>query len=226
MTTNPDSTITSLIHTLNDSATINQSGTKSTNSNSFNDTCLLINGTNLNTGVIDPSGIFGAQGLIPFNEAKRRVNDKNLTQSELYTLYVNRDIITLLNISFGSLYSDLSTSPIGRASLNCGLTDISNISNVINVNNFKFFTDINYVRRHFPNLLNPASQTSLTHSNQTVLNRYLYNNMFPNTSNKKKYSYFANKRTQTTTRLIPQQIIGNKTSNTCNTIIRLRSRQG
>ena len=50
--------------------------------------------------------------------------------------------------------------------------------------------------------------------------------MFPNTSNKKKYAYFANKRTQATTRLIPQQIIANKTSDTCNTIMRLRLRQG
>ena len=216
--------ISSIIDSFTDSSTRNQSGTRNTNSNSFNDTCLLMKGINLNTGVIDVSAIFGAQGLISFDQAILRVNDKNLTQSELYSLYVNRDITTLLNISFGSFYSDL-TPPIGRASLNCSLRDTSNISHVINVNNFKLFTDINYVRVNFRNLLNP-SQTSLTDSNQKVLNRYLYNNMFPNTSNKKKYAYFANKRTQATTRLIPQQIISNKTLNTCDRIIRLRSRQG
>lgn len=217
--------ISSIIDRYTDISTINQSGTRNTNSNSFNDTCLLMNGTNLNTGVIDLSAVFGAQGLITFNEAISRVNDKNLTQSELYSLYVNRDITTLLNISFGSLYSHLTTPPIGRASLNCSLRDTSNISDVINVNNFKLFTDINYVRANFHFLLNP-SRTSLTDSNQKVLNRYLYNNMFPNTSNKKKYAYFANKRTQATNRLIPQQIISNKTSNTCDRILRLRLRQG
>ena len=58
---------------------------------------------------------------------------------------------------------------------------------ILNVNNFKLFTDINYVRANFHFLLNP-SRTSLTDSNQKVLNRYLYKNMFPNTSNKKKKS--------------------------------------
>lgn len=164
------------------------SGTISTNSESHNNTCSIIN--NLSGGFI-----FGISGLIPFNEAIRRVNDRNLNRKQLYNLYVNKNIKQLTRINFGEYFKDLSTNPFGREELEClNIGTITDITVVINNNNFKNFTDTNYIKEKYPNLLkNPSNpKLGLTNQNYKILNKYIYNNMFKNKSKKEIYSFLLN----------------------------------
>ena len=203
---------------------LNKSGSLHHNSTSFNDTCLLINGYNLENLKFDDTSIFGISGIISFNDAISRVNNKNLTNSQLFSLYVNRDIRKLSDISFGKRYSELDTAPSGRESLNCNIRDISNISDVININNFQWFTNIYFIANEYPNLLEVYGDinSKLTKSNQKILNLFLYNNLFPERSNRKKYAYLANKKLKHTSRIFPDEF---KTSqNVCELLNKLRNK--
>ena len=194
---------------VNDPSSISINGTLGSNSSDFNNICSIINGYNFDTFIFDPDNIFGIEGLPAFNEAISRVNNKNLTQNQLYNLYVTRNIRVLSDISFGPKFSDLNNAPLGRPSLDCNIRDTSNISDVINVNNFKWFTDLKYVANNYKHLLNDPNNASfgLTEPNQIILKKFLYNNLFPERSNKKKYAYLANKKTKHTTRIFPPQFV-------------------
>lgn len=197
-------------------SSISINGTLVSNSSDFNNICNIINGYNFDTFTYDPNNIFGIEGLPNFNEAITRVNNKNLTQIQLYNLYVTRNIRVLSDITFGPKFSDLSNAPLGRPSLDCSIRDTSNISDVINVNNFQWFTDLKYVANNYKHLLNDPNNSSsgLTPSNQIILNRFLYNNLFAERSNKKKYAYLANKKTKHTARIFPPQFVAKQ--QTCN----------
>lgn len=201
---------------INDPSAVSINGTIALNSPSFNKNCYIINGYNFDTYIYDPSNIFGIEGLPSFNEAITRVNNKNLTQNQLYNLYITRNIRVLSDISFGPRFSDLSNAPLGRPSLDCSIRDTSNISDVINFNNFQWFTDLKYVANNYRYLLNTpgVASSGLTEPNQKILNRFLYNNLFPERSNKKKYAYLANKKTKHTTRIFPPQFVTKQ--ETCN----------
>nr|UZT28888.1 hypothetical protein [Nucleocytoviricota sp.]UZT29240.1 hypothetical protein [Nucleocytoviricota sp.] len=201
---------------VNDPSSISINGTLGSNSSDFNNICSIINGYNFDTFTYDPNNIFGIEGLPSFIEAITKVNNKNLTQNQLYNLYVTRNIRVLSDISFGPKFSDLSNAPLGRPSLDCSIRDTSNISDVINVNNFQWFTDLKYVANNYKHLLNTpgVASSGLTDSNKTILNRFLYNNLFPERSNKKKYAYLANKKIKHTTRIFPPQFVTKQ--ETCN----------
>lgn len=201
---------------INDPSSVSITGTLGSNSSGFNNICNIINGYNFDTFIYDPSNIFGVEGLPSFKDAIKMVNNKNLTQNQLYNLYVTRNIRVLSDISFGPKFSDLSNAPLGRPSLDCSVRDTSNISDVINVNNFQWFTDLKYVANNYRHLLNipGVASSDLTPSNKKILNKFLYNNLFPELSNKKKYAYLANKKTKHTTRIFPPQFVTNK--ETCN----------
>lgn len=201
---------------INDSSSVSTNGTLGSNSSDFNNICSIISGYNFDTFTYDPSNIFGVEGLPAFNEAIKMVNNKNLTQNQLYNLYVTRNIRVLSDIRFGPRFSDLSNAPLGRPSLDCNIRDTSNISDVINVNNFQWFTDLKYVANNYQYLLKDPNnaRSGLTDSNKTILNRFLYNNLFPERSNKKKYAYLANKKTKHTTRIFPPLFVTNQ--ETCN----------
>ena len=188
-----------------DLSSLDITGSINTESNKFNKTCKIINGYNFETLTYDPNNIFGVQGLPAFNHAEKKINNRNLTKNQLYSLYVNKNIKKLTDISYGINYSDISNAPIDRESLDCSINNTSDINVVINKDNFKLFTNLKYVASKYPNLLNiqANAESGLRKHNQIVLNNYLYNNIFPNLNKKKEYSYFANNRNKNIKRIIP-----------------------
>ena len=186
---------------LNDK-TIQQSGNIDIQSTNNNNGCFIIN--DLSNGFI-----YGISGLIPFNDAIKRKNDHNLNKKQLYNLYINKNIKQLAAINFGEYFKDLSTNPSGREVLLClDRTNITDIKLIINNNNYKNFTDLNYVKKIYPQLLkNPSNpQMGLTDENNKILNKYIYNNMFENYSKKKKFTFLLNNRS------ITNKIIGSQFS--------------
>jgi hypothetical protein len=190
---------------INDGSLVNQSGTLNQYETKFNKSCYIINGYNFETKIINETSVFGIDGLITFNNAQKRVNNKSLTKNQLYSLYVNKNIKKLSDISFGINYSDISNTPNDRESLDCSINNNSDINMVINKDNFKLFTNLKYVASNYPNLLKNShkSELGLKKHNQKVLNNYLYNNIFPNLNKKKEYSYFANNKNMNIKRIIP-----------------------
>ena len=182
-----------MINNILNNVTIKQSGNINTNSETHNNVCSIIN--DLSNGFI-----YGISGLIPFNDAIRRTNDHNLNKKQLYNLYINKNIKQLAAINFGEYFKDLSTNPTGREVLVClDTTNLKDIKLVINNNNYKNFTDVNYVKEKYPNLLkNPSNpQLGLTNENNKILNKFIYNNMFKNISKKKIFTFLLNNHAST-----------------------------
>lgn len=196
---------------INDVSLVYQSGTLNQHATKFNKSCYIINGYNFETKKINENSVFGISGLIAFNNAEKKINNKSLTKNQLYSLYVNKNIKKLSDISFGINYSDISQQPVNREYLDCTTYDASNISRIINKDNFKLFTNFNYVASKYPNLLKDKSKPylGLTDNNKNILNKYLYNNIFPDLNKKKEYSYFVNNKNKNIKRIIPSQLKNN-----------------
>lgn len=179
--------------------TIQQSGNINSQSENFNNSCYIIK--DFSDGLI-----FGISGLIPFNDAIKRTNNKNLTKKQLYNLYINKNIKELTSINFGEKYSELSTNPVGRETLLCisGSSLNNSISLIINNHNFKSIQASEYSSIYFANsttssLLgdgasSPADAELISNNtnNKKILNRYINNNMFKDMSKKKKYAFLIN----------------------------------
>lgn len=159
-----------------------KSGNKYSQSETYNNSCFIISNS------LDGS-VMGISGLIPYNEAILRVNSENLNKKQLYSLFINKNIKQLSSIKFGEYYRDLSINPFGRETLKClDKRSIKDIKLVINNNNYKLFTNLNIVKKEYPNFLN-SSHSDLTDENKKILNIYIYNNMFKNMSKKEIYSF-------------------------------------
>ena len=205
--------------TIKNDLTIQQSGNINSQSENYNNSCYIIN--DFSDGLI-----FGISGLIPFNDAIRRTNNKNLTKKQLYNLYINKNIKELASINFGEKYSDLSTNPVGREVLVCisGSSLNNTIGSIINDYNFKSIQEAKYNSIYFAIPTTTTLETagygasnndadseliSNNTNNKKILNRYISNNMFKDMSKKKKYAFLINNN-------ISKRIIDNKTFTTKN----------
>lgn len=158
----------------------------------ININCKVINGYNKITKITNPNRTFNIEGLNSFNYAISRQNDSYLNKKLLYSLYTNQNIKKLFNINYGVTYDKITIPPPGREQIDCNINDDSNIATYINNSNYKLFTDLNYVAKHYPNLLISSNNPllGLKPQNQIILEKYIIKNNSKN-MNKSSLMQFA-----------------------------------
>lgn len=201
------------IHNNTNITLFNSNGVLLNNSNNSNKTCFIINGYDISNDIFNANFTFNIEGLISFNEAIKRINNKNLTKNQLYSLYVNKKINNLVDISFGKYYSEINNDSPGRERIDCNQNLL--LSNIINIDNYNYFTDYNFVKEKYPHLLIDINNPSLglTPINNRILKSFIYKNIFLSKNKNFRFSYIVNNRNRNLKRIYPS-ILGNN-SNLC-----------